>query len=308
MAQPGKTPGPNPAVNLQVGLSQIMRCYDQAGIKRFHVVPSWDTQAAWTRLATDLAPHDAPLSDADVHVIDSRRENNSASSLSQSARQPAADMTMIQEATSPAAPALTHWELPLLDPAARANRLEEIDSQVRACRLCEELVGYRRQTVFGEGHLQPRVCFYGEAPGADEDAQGRPFVGAAGKLLTDIIYAMGLERSEVYILNSLKCRPPQNRTPLPEEVQACRPFAIAQLEILQPEVIVLLGAVAVRSVLDRAEPVGKLRGRFHPFRGARALVTYHPAYLLRNPAAKKQVWEDMQIIMRELGLQPRPRK
>ena len=194
------------------------------------------------------------------------------------------------------------WQMPALGMAEREQRLAELNAQVRACRKCEELVCYRRQTVFGEGDLRPRVCFYGEAPGADEDAQGRPFVGAAGKLLTDIIRAMRLTREEVYILNSLKCRPPQNRTPLPQEVENCRPYALAQLEILQPEFIILLGAVAVRSVLQSTDSVGRLRGRFHQFHGARVLVTYHPAYLLRNADAKKLVWADVQLVMRELGV------
>ncbi len=130
---------------------------------------------------------------------------------------------------------------------------------------------------------------------------GRSWV-AAGKLLNDIIRAMRMTREEVYILNSLKCRPPQNRTPLPEEVNNCRPFALTQLELLQPEFIVLLGAVAVRSVLQTDESVGRLRGRFHHFHGARVVVTYHPAYLLRTPEAKKLVWSDVQMVMRELKL------
>ncbi len=184
-------------------------------------------------------------------------------------------------------PRQPQWQLPSMDDATRLAKLEALNEQVKACRKCEELVCYRRQTVFGEGHIRPKVCFFGEAPGADEDAQGRPFVGAAGRLLSDIIRAMRMTREEVYILNSLKCRPPQNRTPVPEEISNCRPFALTQLEILQPEFIVLLGAVAVRSVLQTDESVGRLRGRFHHFHGARVVVTYHPAYLLRTPEAKK---------------------
>lgn len=189
-----------------------------------------------------------------------------------------------------------------MDDAVRLTKLEALNEQVKACRKCAELVCYRRQTVFGEGHIRPKVCFFGEAPGADEDAQGRPFVGAAGRKLDDIIRAMKLKREEVYILNSLKCRPPQNRTPVPEEINNCRPFALTQLEILQPEFIVLLGSVAVRSVLQTEESVGRLRGRFHHYHGARVVVTYHPAYLLRTPEAKKLVWSDVQMVMRELKL------
>lgn len=202
--------------------------------------------------------------------------------------------------TTPIASPTLQWQLPNLPDDVRAAKLELLSEQVKACRKCTELVCYRRQTVFGEGNIRPKVCFFGEAPGADEDAQGRPFVGAAGRLLTDIIKAMRLSREEVYILNSLKCRPPQNRTPLPEEVENCRPYALTQLELLQPEYIILLGAVAVRSLLQSGDPVGRLRGRFHHFHGAKVLVTYHPAYLLRTPEAKKLVWADVQMVMREL--------
>jgi DNA polymerase len=142
----------------------------------------------------------------------------------------------------------------------------------------------------------------GEAPGADEDRVGKPFVGRAGQLLTKIISAMRLERSDVYILNALKCRPPQNRTPVPDEIDSCRHFVETQLNILQPAFIVCLGAVAVRSLLHSNLPIGRLRGQFHAYRGARVVVTYHPSYLLRNESAKKLVWQDMQMLMREMGL------
>jgi DNA polymerase len=142
----------------------------------------------------------------------------------------------------------------------------------------------------------------GEAPGADEDAQGEPFVGAAGQLLTRIISAMGLERRQVYICNVLKCRPPGNRTPAPDEVNNCRGFLERQLEIIRPKYICALGAVAAKTLLDTTQSIGKLRGRFHQYCGIPVLCTYHPAYLLRNPEAKKDVWEDVQILMRELGL------
>jgi DNA polymerase len=156
--------------------------------------------------------------------------------------------------------------------------------------------------------LNPKVCFFGEAPGADEDKQGIPFVGRAGQLLDKIIEASQLRRPEdVYILNSLRCRPPNNRTPAPEEVENCRPFFEMQLEVLQPKYIVCLGAVAVRAILQTNVSIGSLRGKFHNYRGAKVLVTYHPAYLLRNPDAKKLVWEDMQILMKDMGVKP-PKK
>lgn len=192
--------------------------------------------------------------------------------------------------------------MPLLEPAARQVQLDQIKTEVQACRRCADIVCFRRQTVFGTGPLQPTVVFMGEAPGADEDQQGVPFVGRAGQLLTKIIQAMQLKREEVFILNALKCRPPQNRTPSPEEIEACRPFVISQLDVLQPKYIVCLGAVAVRSLLGLTQSVGGLRGRFHQYRQAQVVVTYHPSYLLRNESAKKLVWQDMQMLMRELGL------
>jgi DNA polymerase len=196
------------------------------------------------------------------------------------------------------------WSLPALSIDERKSRLEVLDGEVKACRKCADIVCFRQQTVFGTGPMQPIVCFMGEAPGADEDRSGQPFVGRAGQLLTKIIEAMQLKRDEVFILNALKCRPPQNRTPVPDEIEYCHPFVETQLEILQPKYIVCLGAVAVRSLLGLNLPVGSLRGRFHQYRQARVVVTYHPSYLLRNESAKKLVWQDMQMVMQELGLKP----
>lgn len=194
------------------------------------------------------------------------------------------------------------WSIPSLSIPDRAAHFEVLNNEVKACRKCSDIVCFRQQTVFGEGPLQPTVCFMGEAPGADEDKTGVPFVGRAGQLLTKIIEAMQLKRNEVFILNALKCRPPQNRTPVPEEIENCHPYVEAQLEILQPKYIVCLGAVAVRSLLGLTLPVGSLRGRFHQYRQSRVVVTYHPSYLLRNESAKKLVWQDMQMLMHEMGL------
>jgi DNA polymerase len=144
--------------------------------------------------------------------------------------------------------------------------------------------------------------FFGEAPGADEDRQGEPFVGRAGQLLTKIIEACGWRRSDVYIMNVLKCRPPDNRNPSPSETDNCRPFFERQLEILRPEYIVCAGTVPAQALLETAESVGKLRGRFHRYRDSTVLVTYHPSYLLRNPSAKKHVWDDMQTLLKKMGL------
>ncbi len=196
----------------------------------------------------------------------------------------------------------TPWNLPVLSDGERQTQFDALRSKVQACQKCTEIVCYRQQIVFGTGPLRPTVVFMGEAPGADEDKQGVPFVGRAGQLLTKIIEAMQLKRDEVYILNALKCRPPQNRTPVPEEIEHCRPFVETQLDVLQPKYIVCLGAVAVRSLLGLANPVGGLRGRFHQYRQSQVVVTYHPSYLLRNESAKRLVWQDMQMLMRELGI------
>ncbi len=184
-----------------------------------------------------------------------------------------------------------------------AGGLEGLAAEVAACTLCHELATTRTQTVFGVGNPRAELCFLGEAPGADEDRQGEPFVGRAGMLLTDIIQkGMKLRRQDVYILNILKCRPPGNRNPAGDEVAHCRPFFERQLEIIQPKFICCLGSVAAQNLLETNVSVGRLRGKLHDWQGHQVLVTYHPAYLLRNPAAKKDTWEDIQLLMEAMGL------
>lgn len=173
---------------------------------------------------------------------------------------------------------------------------------VERCARCPELAGQRTRTVFGVGSVDARVLFVGEAPGADEDRKGEPFVGAAGQLLDRIIEATGMLRSDVYICNVLRCRPPGNRTPLPVEKANCSEFLTAQIRVVSPEYIVCWGSTAAQQILQVTTPVGRLRGRFHSAHDAQVLCTYHPSYLLRNPAAKRQVWDDMQLLMAELGL------
>ena len=190
----------------------------------------------------------------------------------------------------------------------REAALAVIAAEVARCTRCAELAASRTQTVFGVGNPRPRLVFMGEAPGADEDRQGVPFVGRAGQLLTDMIEkGMRLPRSEVYILNAVKCRPPENRTPEDEETSNCREYFQRQLEILRPEFICCLGAVAAHTLLEVKTSVGQLRGRIHDYQGAKVICTYHPAYLLRNPPAKKPTWDDLQMLMREMGL-PTPPK
>ena len=166
------------------------------------------------------------------------------------------------------------------------------------CTRCK-LHPHRTQIVFGVGDPQADLVFVGEAPGADEDAQGEPFVGRAGQLLTRMIEAIGLKREDVYICNVLKCRPPNNRTPEADEIASCEPFLIAQLKAIKPKLICALGGVAVSSLLKAKTPLSKLRGAFHDYQGIPLLVTYHPAYLLRNPNEKKSAWQDLQLLQKE---------
>lgn len=189
-----------------------------------------------------------------------------------------------------------------LNDTDRKRELEVLSGQVADCLCCEELSRCRTQTVFGVGNPSARLCFLGEGPGAEEDRQGLPFVGAAGQLLDKIISACNMQREDVYILNCVKCRPPGNRNPTGTELENCWPFAIRQLEILQPEFICCLGSIAARTLLETHLSIGRLRQSFHAYRGSRAMVTYHPAYLLRNPDAKKLVWDDMKMLMKEMGI------
>ncbi|MDH5509410.1 MAG: uracil-DNA glycosylase [Nitrospinota bacterium] len=181
------------------------------------------------------------------------------------------------------------------------NSLDDIRVEVEKCQKCA-LGKTRINTVFGVGDPNARLMFIGEGPGADEDRLGEPFVGRAGKLLNDMIQAMGLSRSDVYIANIVKCRPPGNRDPLPEEAAQCMPYLMRQLKMIRPEFLCALGAVPARNLLEKNEPIGKLRGSFHDFMGAKFLATYHPSYLLRNPAAKAESWKDLRLIMNEMGL------
>jgi uracil-DNA glycosylase family 4 len=187
---------------------------------------------------------------------------------------------------------------------SRADRLAALAARVAQCVRCQELASTRKQTVFGVGDPNARVMFIGEAPGADEDAQGEPFVGRAGQLLTKIIIACGWKREDVYICNILRCRPPGNRTPLPTEAGNCREYLDGQIAVVDPDYIVCWGSCAAQNLLGMADPIGRMRGRFYQHGRAKVLCTYHPSYLLRNPEAKKPVWDDMKFLLAEMGLTP----
>jgi uracil-DNA glycosylase len=194
-----------------------------------------------------------------------------------------------------------------LEPTGRSEPIRVFASQAEAlqaikidigpdCSRCKLHTLGRRQVVFGVGNPNADLMFVGEAPGADEDMQGEPFVGRAGQLLTKIIEAIGMTRQDVYIANVIKCRPPQNRNPEPDEVEKCEPFLFRQIETIKPKVIVALGKFAAQSLLKTSEPITRLRGREYKYREAILMPTYHPAYLLRNPSSKREVWEDMKRV------------
>jgi uracil-DNA glycosylase family 4 len=225
-----------------------------------------------------------------------------------SAARPAALTSPADGATSPskqspkASSTVTKRKASTVSQDERESELASLADRVAACQKCQELADTRTQTVFGVGNPEARILFVGEAPGADEDKQGEPFVGRAGKLLNDIIKAMTLTREEIYICNILRCRPPGNRNPSPTEAGNCREFLDGQIETVNPEYIVCWGSVAAKNLLDTDEAIGKMRGQFYDYNGAKVLCTYHPSYLLRNPPAKKEVWKDMKFLMKDMGV------
>ena len=190
-------------------------------------------------------------------------------------------------------------ESPLTDPARALRLIREDLGDCTRCRLSKQ---GRKQIVFGVGNPKAELMFIGEAPGADEDQQGEPFVGRAGQLLNNMIKAMGLRREDVYIANIIKCRPPGNRTPERDECETCSPFLMRQIAVIKPKAIVALGAVAAKTLLAINAPMSEFRGRWFDFRGTKLAVTYHPAFLLRDPRQKKETWKDLQMVMNELGL------
>ncbi len=171
-----------------------------------------------------------------------------------------------------------------------------------SCVKCKALVRNRNNVVFGAGNANAKLMFVGEAPGFEEDRQGFPFVGRAGQLLTKMIEAIGLSRSQVFIGNVLKCRPPNNRNPLPQEIMNCQPYLMEQIEIIKPKIICALGSFAAKTLLESDVPISRLRGVFHNYYNTKLLPTFHPAYLLRNPSEKRKAWEDLKLIKKELGL------
>ena len=193
---------------------------------------------------------------------------------------------------------------PASAPVARVLTLTEIRDDLGDCTRCKLHQQGRKQIVFGVGNPNADLMFVGEAPGADEDIQGIPFVGRAGQLLTKMIEAMGFKRDDVYIANVIKCRPPQNRNPEPDEVASCEPFLFKQIDSIQPKVIVALGSFAAKALLKTQDPISRLRGRVYEYHGARLIPTFHPSFLLRSPDQKKYAWEDLKRALAEMGRVP----
>ena len=230
-----------------------------------------------------------------------RRETSAPTQLQREQREPLPKAKAV--AVIPAQ-VVTNPESTIADPAQALLAIRQDIGDCTRCRLAKQ---GRKQIVFGVGNPNAELMFIGEAPGADEDEKGEPFVGRAGQLLTNMIKAMGLRREDVYIANIIKCRPPGNRTPERDECETCSPFLMRQIQVIGPKAIVALGAVAAKTLLAVNAPMSELRGQWYDFRGTKLAVTYHPAFLLRDPRQKKETWKDLQMVMKKLGL-PMPEK
>jgi len=249
----------------------------------------------------------ARAAEVDAAALPAIEPARSAAQVAAAGPASASPLSALVPAVTPARPAASAPPgpaPPIAVPAeleARRQRLSVLADDARACARCGLHAG-RQQAVFARGTGSVGLCFVGEGPGADEDEQGFPFVGAAGQLLDRMIVAMGLSREEVYVCNIVKCRPPKNRKPEPEEIAACSPYLEEQLALVAPEVIVALGATAVQGLLGTSEGIMRLRGKWKLYRGRIPVMpTFHPAYLLRTPEAKREVWEDLQAVLRQMG-------
>jgi DNA polymerase len=274
--------------SLQQKIEARLRYYEDLGIRLFYT----DRSSSGAGLAVSEAIASAPAPTPVIEEI----------ALPKSTPKPAP----AKVATAAAHPPLV---VPPSGPSlfestdkVKDDTLLKIREDLGECTRCKLHKG-RNKIVFGDGNPEAQLVFVGEGPGADEDMQGLPFVGRAGKLLTQMIEAMGLQRSDVYICNVVKCRPPENRAPEPDEVAACSPFLIRQIDSIHPKVIVCLGATAAKTILNTTRGISQFRGEWLEWRGHKLMATYHPAYLLRHPPAKADVWKDLQKVMAELGLQ-----
>jgi uracil-DNA glycosylase len=276
--------------SLQQKIEERLRYYEDLGIRLFYR----DRTGSGMALAS-FAP--SVLESAPTYSPEENSLPKSAPKLSTTAGVAPPPRREPAPIAVPAAPSLFEAVDKVKD-----DTLLKIREDIGDCTRCKLHKG-RNKIVFGDGSPKAELVFVGEGPGADEDMQGLPFVGRAGKLLTQMIEAMGLQRKEVYICNVVKCRPPENRAPEPDEVATCSPYLLRQIDVLHPKVIVCLGAVAAKTLLETTRGISQFRGQWQAWRGYKLMATYHPAYLLRNPSAKSEVWKDLQLVMTELGLQ-----
>jgi uracil-DNA glycosylase len=274
--------------SLQARIEERLRYYEDLGIRLFYR----DRAGSAASLA-DPTPADSQTSSASISQESSLPKPKSKVALPV----PPALAPRVSPVVPPSGPSLFEEVEKVKD-----DTLLKIREDLGDCTRCKLHKG-RNKLVFGDGNPKAELVFVGEGPGADEDAQGLPFVGRAGKLLTQMIEAMGLQRKDVYICNVVKCRPPENRAPEPDEVQTCSPYLLRQIDVINPKVIVCLGAVAAKTLLETTRGISQYRGDWQEWRGRKLMATYHPAYLLRNPPAKADVWKDLQKVMAELGLQ-----
>ena len=274
--------------SLQARIEERLRYYEDLGIRLFYrdrepsLVSPENSSPAIPQASSVSIPEESSLPKAKAKVA---------------VPVVAASVPRIAPVIAPSGPSLFEVVEKVQD-----DSLLKIREDLGECTRCKLHKG-RNKLVFGDGSPKAQLVFVGEGPGADEDAQGLPFVGRAGKLLTQMIEAMGLQRKDAYICNVVKCRPPENRTPEPDEVKTCSPYLLRQIDVINPKVIVCLGAVAAKTLLETTRGISQYRGEWQEWRGRKLLATYHPAYLLRNPPAKADVWKDLQKVMAELGLQ-----
>jgi len=286
--------------NASSPVPQLDREALQARVQFYRELGIWELY----RQPVDAALWSQPVAAQAAAVVESQPQVHLPASAERSApalftdpSEPSQEDAIAPRKPFPAAPP----QAEPLPPAQHFAALKLIREEIGDCTRCKLSQG-RNKIVFGDGDPNAKLFFVGEGPGADEDAQGLPFVGRGGQLLNNMIKAMGLKREEVYIANVVKCRPPQNRTPEPDEAHTCSPFLFKQIDVVRPKVIVALGQTAVTYLTGEKKSLAAWRGRVHPLRGTKLIVTYHPAFLLRDPTQKKHAWADLQIAMRELGL------
>jgi DNA polymerase len=283
-------------------LSEHLRFYQELGVTGISRDPAWRRRAGDSvRLKPSLDDaRDGPEPVEGLEATPTESVPPEATALS-----PDSPSLPASAGRLPPAPEASVSAAPVAIQLIRSSEaLAAIRRELGDCTRCKLHGQGRKQIVFGVGNHAADIMFVGEAPGADEDAQGIPFVGRAGQLLTKMIEAMGLRRDEVYIANVLKCRPPANRDPQPDEVETCEPFLFQQIASVQPKVIIALGAFAARALLKTQDPISRMRGRVYDYRGAQLIPTFHPSFLLRSPGYKREAWEDLKKALSLLGRQP----